>query len=140
MIKTKPEVGTKIRCVDTGGCFFLTKGKVYEIYKICNDVEYYACKFWYKDDDGGYMVSDFENDIEQFELVEEEKQMNKENLFKVGDVVWCMLHGKGNILSISPVNYFPVQVKFDSNTEWYSMDGEIRRGLPSYTVLLRTKD
>lgn len=42
MIKTKPEVGAKIRCVDTGGYPFLTKGKVYEV---CEDLIYYACKF-----------------------------------------------------------------------------------------------
>lgn len=118
MIKTKPEVGAKVRCVDTGGYSFLTKGKVYEV---CEDVRYYACKFWYKDDDGGYMVSDFENDIEQFEIVEEvkeDKQMNKESLFKVGDVVWDLIYGKGVVKRVTSNNdSYPVTVKFDVDVE-----------------------
>ena len=134
MIKTKPEVGAKIRCVDTGGYRFLTKGKIYEV--CVSKFQDYSYTLNYKDDNGDVMMHFYENGKIEFELVEEQeevkedKQMNKESLFKVGDVVWCMLHGKGNILSISPGNYFPVQVKFDSNTEWYTMDGKYAEDYP----------
>lgn len=31
MLKTKPQPGTKIRCVDAGGLHSLTRNKVYEV-------------------------------------------------------------------------------------------------------------
>lgn len=53
---------------------------------------------------------------EEFEIVEKvkEKEMNKESLFKVGDVVYDVVYGKGKVISIHG-NYivgYPIQVKF----------------------------
>ena len=52
MLKTKPQPGTKIRCVDTGGYRFMTKGKIYEV--MINE-DYGNEVFAYLDDDGDAM-------------------------------------------------------------------------------------
>ena len=36
-LKTKPQPGTKIRCINDGGWYFLTKGKIYEVLRKIND-------------------------------------------------------------------------------------------------------
>lgn len=58
-------VGTKIRCVDTGGFSFLTKGKVYEIVKPQDQWD-----AWFVDDDGDVMFTN-EDTWDKFEIVED---------------------------------------------------------------------
>lgn len=112
MIKTELDVGTKIRCVDTLGYNFLTKGKVYEVWETSTG------GFYFLDDDKD-AIACFYDDCQKFELVEEpeeskEEEMNKENLFKVGDVVYDVLYGKGKVISIhgNCIVGYPIQVKF----------------------------
>lgn len=50
----------------------------------------------------------------------------KPDEFRVGDTVWCLLFGKGVVVSYDPSdNLYPFQVMFDnkSGTHWYSADG-----------------
>lgn len=83
MIKTKPEVGTKIRCVDTGGYRFLTKGKVYEV--CASKFQDYSYALHYEDDNGDVKMHFYENGNIEFELVEEPEEVKKDkqmNIFK----------------------------------------------------------
>lgn len=46
--------------------------------------------------------------------------------FRVGDVVWCVLHGKGEVTYIesSGQTTYPVEVCFDEgDSVWYTQDG-----------------
>ena len=45
--------------------------------------------------------------------------------FRVGDVVWCILHGKGEVIYIKhPVATYLVEVCFEGgDTFWYTKDG-----------------
>lgn len=56
----------------------------------------------------------------------------KPDEFQVGDVVWCVLHGKGEVTYIEssgPATY-PVEVCFDDGVSiWYTQDGKYIEGL-----------
>ena len=45
--------------------------------------------------------------------------------FRVGDVVWCLLYGKGEVTYIQyPATTYPVEVCFENGeTFWYTQDG-----------------
>lgn len=49
----------------------------------------------------------------------------KPDEFRVGDVVWCLLHGKGEVTYVRhPVVTYPVDVCFENgDTFWYTQDG-----------------
>lgn len=62
--------------------------------------------------------------------------MNKETKadeFRVGDIVWCILRGKGEVYWVdSPDenNAYPVEVKFDVGFTWYTPDGKFVKDGP----------
>lgn len=131
MLNTKPQPGTNIRCVNDGGRYFLTKGKIYEVL----DTDYpYDPGFQITDDDGDVCWVD-ETDPEKFELVEERVEMkneetnSKKDEFRVGDVVWCAVHGKGKVTGVD--NYYVI-VDMLGSTQYYTKDGKL------YTTSLRT--
>ena len=117
MLKTKPNPGTKIRCVNTAGYEFLTKGGIYTVVEVTDNLE--TC-FAYVDDDGDTILHEIGFDTEEFDFVEGDEMQVSNNItnaglqvsnnpldsetntkdetpdeFKVEDVVWCILHGKG---------------------------------------------
>ena len=50
----------------------------------------------------------------------------KPDEFRVGDVVWCLLHGKGDVIHIesSEQTTYPVEICFDEGDSiWYTRDG-----------------
>ena len=53
----------------------------------------------------------------------------KQDEFRVGDVVWCLIYGKGEVSSImgNPEDYtYPVEVCFeDGGRDWYTLDGKL---------------
>ena len=134
MLKTKPQPGTKIRCINDGGWYFLTKGKIYEVLPEDGGI-YYSGGFAFLDDEGDYCWHNIEHDPEKFELVQEEKtQMNNTNTantaeqtpddFKVGDVVYDVVKGKGKVAEINIGNTYPVMVDFsEGDSSTYTIDG-----------------
>ena len=56
----------------------------------------------------------------------------KQDAFRVGDVVWCLVYGKGVITKILGLPYyytFPVEVDFESvGNTWYTLDGKMDEG------------
>ena len=53
----------------------------------------------------------------------------KQDEFRVGDVVWCLRYGKGEVSSImgNPEDYtYPVEVCFENGDgSWYTLDGKL---------------
>lgn len=126
MLKTKPQPGTKIRCTDNKGFSFLTEGKVYDVIEY--DGEEDCC---YIIDDQGDVVEHvlYCDDSEQFELVQEEKEQmttteQTPDEFKVGDVVYDVVKGKGKVTEINNGNTYPVFVIFsEDDCSTYTQDG-----------------
>lgn len=56
----------------------------------------------------------------------------KPDEFRVGDVVWCLLHGKGEVTYIQQgVATYPVEVYFENgDTFWYTQDGRYSEEFP----------
>lgn len=58
--------------------------------------------------------------------------------FKVGDKVWCLMHGAGEVISITPptrCENYPVKVKFQGTyIESYTPDGRITTGWKTRTL------
>ena len=58
----------------------------------------------------------------------------KQDAFRVGDVVWCLLNGEGQVISTekNQWRYFNIEVQFkrlDKNETWfYTEDGKINEG------------
>lgn len=53
----------------------------------------------------------------------------KQDAFRVGDVVWCFIYGKGEVSNImgNPEDYtYPVEVCFENGDgSWYTLDGKL---------------
>lgn len=53
----------------------------------------------------------------------------KPDEFRVGDIVWCLIYGKGKVSSLmgSPEGYtYPVEVCFENGDgNWYTLDGKL---------------
>lgn len=53
----------------------------------------------------------------------------KPDEFRVGDIVWCLIHGKGEVSSLmgSPEGYtYPVGVRFENGDgNCYTLDGKL---------------
>lgn len=53
----------------------------------------------------------------------------KPDEFRVGDIVWCLLYGKGEVSSLmgDPEGYtYPVEVCFENGDgNWYTLDGKL---------------
>lgn len=125
MLKTKPNPGTKIRCMNDGGHPFITRGKIYEVIKGGNTP---GERFAFRDDDGDECWHEIGESAEEFELVEEkETEMNNKETpdeFKVGDTVWCVLNGKGEVVSVRKNDNYPVEVEFENTgNNYYTEDG-----------------
>lgn len=122
----KPQIGSKIRCINTGGYDFLSSGKIYDVKDADSD------GFTYTDDDGDGMYYLFDSATsESFELVEEGDKMKDtsgvQDEFQVGDVVWCILRGRGSVTCVADKNEGktrPVEVCFGSSFSWYTYDGK----------------
>lgn len=191
MKKTEVKVGTKIRCIDSGGFYFLTTGKTYDVLRTTDE------GFEYLDDEGdelfycidgsekekfeivpesGIKIGDFvklkeweeflevidvNNVSDSVHVVEEDEDGSKyygwypislgfikqgdedmqesnavvnavnqkQDEFQVGDVVYCVMHGKGKVQSINSGgdglnDEYPVQVNYDSGDyNYYTLDG-----------------
>lgn len=47
-------------------------------------------------------------------------------MFKVGQKVWCLCHGKGVVVDIAePMVHHAIRADFDNSTEWYTTDGRL---------------
>ena len=127
MLETKPKPGSKVRCVNTGGHRFLTKGNVYETSDGDGDN---PMAFFFLDDDGDAIWHMMGVETEEFELVEEEEIMNnttetKADDFKVGDQVWCAMHGRGVVEHVCFDDMLSVGVSLDNGDfNWYTKDGK----------------
>ncbi len=53
----------------------------------------------------------------------------KPDEFRLGDTVWCLIYGKGEVTSLrgNPEYYtYPVEVSFENgHGDWYTLDGKI---------------
>lgn len=59
------------------------------------------------------------------ELVKENESMNTETQFQVGDTVWCILNGRGKVISIDNHGDYSIEVGFGNyNVETYTQDGK----------------
>lgn len=147
MLKTKPLPGTKVRCVNTAGYEFLTKGKVYTVVKSTDNLGIFEKYFAYIDDDGDTIIHNTSSDPEEFELVEGDEMQVSNNPseaevntkeetpdeFKVGDVVWCILHGKGKVTADAETEKdtkYPIIVRFSEYERWYTVDGRYNEHMP----------
>lgn len=128
MLIIAPKEGTKIRCVNDGDWSFLTKGKIYEVLptELSDD-----SGFFITDDDGDVCWVD-ETDPEKFELVEKEVEMKESNEitntkqddFQVGDVVWDVIYGRGEVTDVDQTDtIYPTEVQFTHGPKWYTIDG-----------------
>lgn len=65
-----------------------------------------------------------EDEMQNTESKKDTQENKTEDTFKVGDVVWCILHGKGEVTFVSEEDYYPVQIKFiNGDHVWYTTDG-----------------
>lgn len=127
-LKTKPQPGTKIRCVNDGGFCFLTEGKIYITVADEDELQY---EIAYLDDEGDVTYSSWEGlGAEKFELVQEEKEQmttteQTPDEFKVGDVVYDVVKGKGKVTEIDNGDTYPVFVIFsEDDCSTYTQDGK----------------
>lgn len=55
----------------------------------------------------------------------------KDSEFKVGDIVYCALHGEGVVTEVAVHSNWPLSIKFKSGrTELYHADGRFQKALP----------
>jgi hypothetical protein len=52
----------------------------------------------------------------------------KQDEFKVGDTVWCVINGKGTVILASTGEAYPVVVQFKNRRDSYTEDGKMFMG------------
>lgn len=120
MLYTKPQPGSKLRCMNATDYDFMTVDKIYEVISVESN------GFCYIDDDGDQLFYNFDSidDIE-FELVEKDSTID----IKIGD--WVKLKEWESFLEVKEVNGFGDKILLieEGVTSWYDLSlGFVKQG------------
>lgn len=120
MLYTKPQPGSKLRCINAADYDFMTVDKIYEV------ISAESNGFCYIDDDGDQLFYNFDSiDDIKFELVEKDSTTD----IKIGD--WVKLKEWESFLEVKEVNGFGDKILLieEGVTSWYDISlGFVKQG------------